>query len=300
MKKFTLEKAWEAYSRLVLSGKSRRSQITESGRWENHIKPFFKNKSCSKITNIDALQFVSTLIEKELSPQTIRHCISLVTRILNKSVAWGLYSGNIPKFEVPKFDNKRVRFLSSEEVRILFAELYKKSVLWYDISLFSLTTGMRLGEIINLKNIHINLKLRFVNVFETKNGKSRSIPLNNTAIDILIKYLKFKKFHEYVFVEDGKRPSNYDKVFSRVVEKCQLNKDISDRRQRVVFHTLRHTFASWLVQQGTPLAVVSNLLGHSSIQMTMRYAHLAPENGQYALMQMEKLNNIQYGMVGSL
>ena len=66
------------------------------------------------------------------------------------------------------------------------------------------------------------------------------------------------------------------KTFSRIVEKSGLNDGVTDRIHKVVFHTLRHTFASWLIQKGVALEVVSTLLGHSSLQMTMRYAHLDP------------------------
>lgn len=62
-----------------------------------------------------------------------------------------------------------------------------------------------------------------------------------------------------------------------------LNRGIKDRRERVCFHTLRHTFASWLVQKGYPLAMVGNLLGHKDIKMTMRYAHLAPNQARLAV-----------------
>ena len=68
------------------------------------------------------------------------------------------------------------------------------------------------------------------------------------------------------------------KTFSRIVEKSGLNDGVTDRIHKVVFHTLRHTFASWLIQKGVTLEVVSKLLGHSSLQMTMRYAHLDPVN----------------------
>lgn len=59
---------------------------------------------------------------------------------------------------------------------------------------------------------------------------------------------------------------------------------ITDARQRVVFHTLRHTYASWLVQKGVPLYTVAELMGHSTIDMTRRYSHLAPDSLRSAAM----------------
>ncbi|WP_257243223.1 tyrosine-type recombinase/integrase [Desulfovibrio legallii] len=72
-------------------------------------------------------------------------------------------------------------------------------------------------------------------------------------------------------------------MFQEAVEACGFNHGVNDRREKVCFHTLRHTFASWLVQNGTPLALVSRLLGHKDIRMTMRYAHLAPDQGMQAV-----------------
>jgi integrase len=70
------------------------------------------------------------------------------------------------------------------------------------------------------------------------------------------------------------------------VNELQLNDNVVDDRQKVVFHTLRHTFASWLVQAGTPIYTVANLMGHSTIAMTQRYAHLAPEGNRAAAMKL--------------
>jgi integrase len=66
-------------------------------------------------------------------------------------------------------------------------------------------------------------------------------------------------------------------VFSTAVDLCGFNEGVTDRRLRVVFHTLRHTFASWLAQRGVDLYVIQQLLRHRSPQMTQRYAHLRPD-----------------------
>ncbi|HBT97742.1 MAG TPA: hypothetical protein DEB25_09005 [Desulfobulbaceae bacterium] len=73
------------------------------------------------------------------------------------------------------------------------------------------------------------------------------------------------------------------RVFRKAIKDSGLNDGITDRRHKVVFHTLRHTFASWLVQAGYPIVLVSQLLGHSSINVTMRYAHLAPSQAREAV-----------------
>jgi len=75
--------------------------------------------------------------------------------------------------------------------------------------------------------------------------------------------------------------------FEKAVKKLGLNKDITDPRDKVVFHTLRHTFASWLVQAGTPLYTVKELLGHKSIAMTERYSHLAENTMREAVKKLE-------------
>jgi site-specific recombinase XerD len=77
------------------------------------------------------------------------------------------------------------------------------------------------------------------------------------------------------------------KTFNRVVTGLNLNKDITDRRQRLVFHSLRHTYASWLVEDGVSLYTVQKLLGHTQIKQTERYSHLSPENFRGAVKVLE-------------
>jgi integrase len=150
--------------------------------------------------------------------------------------------------------------------------------------LLSLHTGLRAGEIFSLRKSHFDEKHKVLYVFDTKSN-NRNIPLNSAALDVLQRRSAEK---DYIFKEHGQPIKYVSRIFKNAVSACSLNVQTQDRRQRVVFHTLRHTFASWLVQKGTPLMVVSQLLGHKTLQMTMRYAHLAPSQGAQAVQELEQ------------
>ena len=78
--------------------------------------------------------------------------------------------------------------------------------------------------------------------------------------------------------------------FKRAVEELGFNKGIKDVRQKVVFHTLRHTFASWLAIDGVPLYTISELMGHSTMDMTKRYAHLCPDTKRAAVEKIDAIS----------
>ncbi len=278
-----LNDAFEYYKNLILSSPKQRS--TEIGRWRLHIEPALGSTSLTDIKNLQIMELRKTLESKELSPQTVSHCLSLVRRVLRRAVEWDLYPGPVPVFRMPTFDNRRMRFLSIDEAQFLLQTLNLKSHLWHDVVLFALNTGMRAGEIYKLQSFNFDFTQRIVKVFDTKNSSCRSIPLNDTAYSVAYKYYSTSN-HVYSF--SNAQTKYY--IFQDAVSDCGFNKGIQDRRAKVCFHTLRHTFASWLVQNGTPLALVGNLLGHKDLRMTMRYSHLAPEQGQVAV---ATLPNIQ-------
>jgi integrase len=268
-----VDEAWEFYNEFILGSFSKRSQTTETGRWENHISPMVGEKIINELTIVDLLKLRKSLESKKLSPQTVFHCLSLLRRILNRVVDYDP-SVQVPKFRnvMPKFDNRRVRYLSRPEFDLLLNILKKKSKAWFDISLFAVNTGLRRGEIFNLGFENINKSDRNICILDSKTHKNRVVPLNGTAFKIISDNKNSKTF-----------PLAAPKIFEQAVKESGLNDGIKDSRQKVVFHTLRHTFASWLVQGGIQLEVVSKLLGHTSLNMTMRYAHLAPSQAKAAV-----------------
>ncbi len=284
----TLREAWELYSSTILSTASPRSIVSETGRWNNYIEPLLECDTVDGVTSLAIIKLRGLLFKKNLSPQTIYHCLSLLRRILNRAMQWGLFSGPLPKFEMPKFDNKRVRFLSKGEAAKLLAYLKYSRPEWYDITIVALYTGLRASELFKLTSSDIQIEENLLVVLDGKNrALNRVVPLNICSKEVLARRINPLLPSSPIFQH------NSCKTFSRAIETCGFNHGVEDRRNRVVFHTLRHTFASWLVQAGVPLIVVSNLLGHKDIRMTMRYAHLAPQQAHEAI---EYLATIDIGV----
>jgi len=87
---------------------------------------------------------------------------------------------------------------------------------------------------------------------------------------------------------DGLKVSALSNSFDRAVDRLGLNEGVTDLRQKVTFHTLRHTFASWLAIQGESLVTIREMMGHKSFEMTKRYAHLIPDRKRVASANLEK------------
>ncbi|PIE74765.1 MAG: hypothetical protein CSA18_03640 [Deltaproteobacteria bacterium] len=131
------------------------------------------------------------------------------------------------------------------------------------------------SEVLNLRWKNIDLEHSIINLTKTKGDKSRTTYMTQN----IKKFLAEKKGsgEDLVFPSrDGKVSPQTSKFFAIIANEL-FNKNVVDPRQKVVFHTLRHTYASWLVMSGVSLYTVQKLLGHSDIKTTMRYAHLSPD-----------------------
>jgi integrase len=263
-------------------------------RYENHLKPRFDDKKLNEVSPLDLERMKSELTKAGLSQATIKHCLVLFRQIYNKAIAWGLWNGENPvkKVKLPTLQNQRERFLSFEEANILLNALNGVSKTIYDMALISLHCGLRAGEMFSLKEQHIDLQNGIITISDPKNKTARKVFMTNAIKEILKARIQ-KQPGDYIFKDKrhGGKIESISHTFKEVVDSLKFNKGIDDPRQRVTFHSLRHTFASWLALQGESLMTIRELLGHKSFAMTQRYSHLIPDEKKRATMNLEKLFN---------
>ena len=199
------------------------------------------------------------------------------------------YSGPNPiKFvKLPVPQNQRERWLTKEEAGLLLERLKVRTPLWHDITLLGLHTGLRASEIFSLRGHDLDFEQESINVDDTKNKRPRKAFMTTAVKEILL-LRKPDNPGDLVFKNNkGEKITEVSHTFDRIVEELGFNKGITDTRQKVVFHTTRHTFASWLAIQGTPLHVIAELTGHRQMNMVQRYSHLSPDVKRKAVKQME-------------
>lgn len=187
----------------------------------------------------------------------------------------------IKPFRIPQ---KQPIFFSYIEFEMLLKAIEEKDI--KDLVQFAVNTGLRQGELITLQWKQINFQQQTLildNSFHiTKSKKIRAIPLTIKALQILTERERTSN-SQYVFTRFGKIiQQNYiSHIFKVYVDKAGINSKLN-------FHSLRHTFASWLIQKGVPIYSISKLLGHSDIKVTEIYSHLRPDDLRSAI---DKLNN---------
>ncbi|MCX5810154.1 MAG: site-specific integrase [Proteobacteria bacterium] len=268
------------------------SWVSDFSRLKKHLIPALGKLRLDEITSFRLEKLKSDLTHKKLAPGTVKGCLVLFRTIFNKSVAWGLHAGANPikGIKLPSVQNQRERFLSYDEAKMLLEALKARSETLYDMATVSLHCGLRAGEIFSLKGQHIDLENGLITVADAKNKQSRKAFMTNTVKDILKNRMTEKE--NYIFVHHGKHKIKVvPESYREVVQELGFNKGIEDRRQKVCFHTLRHTFASWLALQGESLMTIRELLGHMSFGMTQKYAHLIPDEKRKATLRLEQAFN---------
>ena len=269
---------------LKWSENNKKSHYADKNRYEKHLEKRFNNIPIRDLSPFHLEKLKSSLKKGGLSPSTITQCLQLIRAIFNKTRSWGKHDNEFPAVPFPKVSNQRVAFLTPEQAETLLDAVKKKSIQLWCQCVLALYAGLRFGEIAALELSDLDFEAGTIHVRDSKGGT------RHAYITEPIRAM----FAEWWTVADKKpglifpaRPSDKNPgggcqvrvspVFARTVTELKLNAGTTDARQRIVFHSLRHTFASWLVMGGENLATVKKLMGHADISTTMRYAHLAPD-----------------------
>lgn len=212
-----------------------------------------------------------------VSDSTINRRLSALSKMLTFASERG-YIARKPKIERKKEAQHRIRYLSADEEAELLAFFeYIGQETMRDLCIVGIDTGMRIGEILRIEGRDIDHGM--VSIWRTKNSKSRSVPLTSRAENVIQRRsetLSGGKLFE------GVTNSIVNHYWNQARRHLALTRD-----PQFVPHAMRHTFCSRLVQRGVDIVSVSKLAGHSSIVVTMRYAHLAPDNLVNAIKKLE-------------
>jgi integrase len=270
----------------------RKKDTTRKGKehFKNWISPVIGNIPLKDVKPFAIEKIKKNVLAAGKTPRSLQYVFATIRQAWNMARRDGLVLGDSPtkSVKIPKVDNRRVRFLSHDEAETLLKALQTKDHLTHDLALLSLHTGLRMGEMASLKWSHIDLDRGIIRVMDPKGGEGRAAFMTG-KVKVMFEAMKRREPNDYVFTKGDDEPlKDTPREFSEIVADLGLNNGITDRRQRVYFHTCRHTFASWHVTAGTDLYTVKELLGHSVIAMTERYSHLAPGTLQNATRTLER------------
>ena len=277
----TLQQAIDMY--LEYSKANKRSYKLDENYCKIFTEYFGKNTRLKDITP-QKIERLKIYLKDGRKNSTVNRYLEALGTLFNIAISNNIAKVNpLKQIKKLKQDNYKLRFLTRDEEKALFNVLNSNRDYLYFIPIVicALQTGMRKGEILNLKWSNIDFNNRYIELLQTKSGKSRKIPISNKLMSELLK-LRTNKISEYVFTNPYTRTKyvSIHKGFGEVLKKA----DIKNFR----FHDLRHTAATRMTEMGIDLAVVQEILGHSDVKTTMRYAHPVPERKLKAI---EALNN---------
>lgn len=265
------ERSWqEATVRWVKETRHKRSHKKDVAqlRWlDRHLGHLM----LSQVTR-DVVEKIGERKAKESSPANANRYLALIRSILRRARDDWEWLDHIPKVRLYREPRQRVRFLSPEEARRLLNELPRHL---RDMAQFALATGLRQRNVSFLRWDQVDMARRvaWIHPDQAKAGRAIGVPLNEDALEVVRKCVG--RHQDYVFTYGRRRrhpvKACSTKAWKRALERAGIEKTFR-------WHDLRHTWASWHVQNGTPLRELMELGGWASYEMVLRYAHLAADH----------------------
>lgn len=269
----------------------KKSAYKEEQLFRLHIAPVLAKFTFNDAMPLHIEKIGHSMKNKGKSPTTINYTYAVVRQIWNLANVDGITDRQHPTKQIkkPKLNNKRERFITREEEALLLEALKERSEITHDMAMMSLDTGARWGELAALTWDNLNLEGNTARLMDTKSGDNRTIHTTTTRVKEMLQRRQANSSSQYVFpARDGGMQEQTNVVFARTVEDIGLNDGVKDQRKKVCFHTMRHTFASRLAMAGVPLYTIKEAMGHHTIAMTERYAHLMPDTLREAMQVLEE------------
>jgi integrase len=235
-------------------------------------KEFIRDTPLARITTATVEQFKLSRV-KEVSEATVDKYLSVFKAFFNWCDVQGIFHANpVRKVRMFRPNNQIVRYLNADEYQRLLTAAEK--IRWYlrPVIEIAANTGLRRGNILERRWDECDRKSGVIRKAKTKNNEAVAIPMN-AAVDALDQLEKRKNGSPYVFPhmqgeQEGEAIKDVKNSFRTALKKAKIEK--------FRFHALRHCCASWLMMNGADLNDARQILGHKSIAMTLRYAHLSP------------------------
>lgn len=253
--------------------------------YPKRLRDKFGQEDIDTITTDRIFDFQLELKKKGWANSTINYTINFLSRLFNFAIEEELYHNPNPvkhkKIKNLKVNNERERYLTSDEIRLLYAHIHDDTLRLF--TELALATGGRLETILHIQAKDINLNDKMITLKDLKNNSNYKGFIPNHLMGYMQEYLPTLSVNDFII--GGKSTKYSDRTMRRKMKNIfdpLFNEGLEskDAKNRVVIHSLRHTFASHLAINGTPIFTIQKLMNHRDIKMTMRYAKLAPDSGK--------------------
>lgn len=292
----TVDQYWERFRLPYLEGAVPKDIANRKAHYNNWIKPSLGSRVFASLSALDIDRWM-TGIQKAvkvspkdgqstpLADQTKKHIQLTFKGMCEMAYRHGVIPVNhfaeVKLTKVVRFSNSRTEFLSTSQMQILWQALSTNESL-YRAVLVSVMAGLRRSEIIKLKNRDIRLDANEILLKDTKNGSTVHHPISVELVSALSKL-------DLSNLDAPFLPTIHDKsalthAFKKLVDKLGMNEGVKDRRNRIVLHTLRHTFVSWLLKNpDISLKTAMSLSRHGTLEMLQRYTHVREQEKRNAI-----------------